>query len=61
MPQNSTISQFKHVTLLPGLVTMVTLKIAFYNRFITRQLLNDQPYLNRWLTIKLKAGKWFLA
>ena len=26
MPQNSTISQFKHVTLLPGLVTMATTK-----------------------------------
>ena len=26
MPQNSTISQSKHVTLLPGLVTMVTMK-----------------------------------
>ena len=26
MPQNSTISQFKHVTLLPGPVTMVTMK-----------------------------------
>ena len=27
MPQNFTISQFKYVTLLPGLVTMVTMKI----------------------------------
>ena len=26
VPQNSTISQFKHVTLLKGLVTMVTMK-----------------------------------
>ena len=26
VPQNSTISQFKHVTLLPGLITMVTIK-----------------------------------
>ena len=26
VPQNSIISQFKHVTLLPGLVTMVTMK-----------------------------------
>ena len=62
VPQNSTISQFKHVTLLPGLVTTVTMKISFYIRFITRQLLiNDQPYLIRWLKIKLKAGKLYLA
>ena len=26
MPQNSTISQFQHMKLLPGLVTMVTMK-----------------------------------
>ena len=36
--------------------------LSFYFFFITRQLLlNGQPYLIKWLTIKLKAGKWYLA
>ena len=34
--------------LLPGVVTMVTMKKSFYIRFITQQLLNDQPCLIRW-------------
>ena len=39
------------MALLSGFVTTVTMKnIPFYIRFITRQLLNDQLYLIRWLT-----------
>ena len=48
MPQNSTISQIQHMKLLPGVVTMVTMKTkSFYIRFISQQLLNDQPCLIR--------------
>ena len=61
MPKNPTISQFKYVKLLPVLVTMVTMKHFLLYQVHYRELLNDQPYLIRWITIKLKAGKWYLA
>ena len=63
MPQNSTISQFIY-DIAPRTCyygNHENFPIISYIKSITRQLLNDQPYLIRWLTIKLIAGKWYLA
>ena len=48
VPQSSTISQFQHMKLLPGLVTMVTMKTFLLYQVHYLTTVNDQPCLIRW-------------
>ena len=55
IPQNCIISKFMTFAPRDCFHGYHILFASTYIRFVSRQQLNDQPYLIRWLIIKMKA------